>query len=88
MTNENKDLKASKAKHTDGLNVAERSYTDLQKSLEKSQMNVLDVRDMDFDQAKDQELCLYPELDISPMDFFKNIMDGKLVDVEADEDGN
>ncbi|KAL5055858.1 hypothetical protein RYX36_036540 [Vicia faba] len=49
-------------------------------------MDVLNIGDMAFNWAKDQVLCLYPELDISLVDFFKNIVDGKLVDMEADED--
>ena len=32
-------------------------------------------------------MCLYPTLDISSVDFFKSIVDGKLMDVE-DVDGS
>ncbi|KAL5058179.1 hypothetical protein RYX36_029783, partial [Vicia faba] len=86
LAKENEDLKTSRTKITDALNVAHESCADLQRSLEKTQMDVFNTGDMAFYWAKDQVLCIYLELDISSVDLFKNILDGKLVDVEADDD--
>ncbi|KAL5079392.1 hypothetical protein RYX36_007813, partial [Vicia faba] len=88
LIKENEDLKASIVKLIDGLNATERSCVNLQKSMEKSQMDVFNAWDMAFDRAKDQVLCLYPELDISLVEIFKSIVDSKLVDMEVEEDGD
>ncbi|KAL5082740.1 hypothetical protein RYX36_011161 [Vicia faba] len=83
------ELHASESRLAKELNVVKKSCVDLQQSLEKSQMFVLNVRDMYFGRDKDQVICLYPTLDISSVDFFKSIVDGKLVDMDAeDSDGS
>lgn len=51
--------------------------------LKDEHMNDLLSDDMGFEKAKAQVLCLYPNLDLSEMDFFKEVVDGRLV-VEID----
>lgn len=46
----------------------------LQKALQKSQIDVLDVVDDAFDKAKAQVLFLHPELNVSRMNFFKVVV--------------
>ncbi|KAL5080869.1 hypothetical protein RYX36_009290 [Vicia faba] len=87
LTKSCEDLQASESKLSKELDMAKKSYTDLQQSLERSHMDALNTKDMDFDREIDQVMCLYPILDISSVDFFNSIMDGKLVDVE-DIDGS
>ncbi|KAL5071104.1 hypothetical protein RYX36_021991 [Vicia faba] len=52
-TKENEDLKTSSTKLIDALNAAQKSCADFQRSLEKTQMDVLNVGGMNFDRAKD-----------------------------------
>lgn len=54
----------------------------MQSSLQKSQINILDTDDAAFDRAKAQGLCLYPDLDLFEMDFFKFVVNGHLVVME------
>ncbi|CAI8614512.1 unnamed protein product [Vicia faba] len=87
LTKSCEDLQDFESKLSKKLDVAKKSYADLQQSLERSHMDAFNVGDMAFDGAKDQMICLYPTLDISSVDFFKSIVDGKLMDVE-DVDGS
>ena len=64
---------------------SEKSCSELKEALKKSQMGVLDAGDLAFDRAKAQVNCLYPDIDISEVDFFKAIVDGKLVEVDEDD---
>lgn len=41
-------------------------------------MDVLSANDEAFDRAKDQVLCLYPNLDLSKVDYSKLVLDGRL----------
>lgn len=45
-------------------------------------MDLLSAGDEAFERAKAQALCLQPDLNVSEMDFFKTVMDGRLVDME------
>src|ERR1043165_2893541 len=67
------------------LQDSEKSCSELKDALKKSQMDVLDAGDLAFDRAKAQVNCLYPDIDISEVDFFKTIVDGKLVEVDEDD---
>ena len=53
--------------------------------MQRDQIEVLDASDATFDKAKSQTLCLYLDLDLSEMDFFKVVVDGHLVDREEVE---
>ena len=64
---------------------SEKSCSELKDTLKKSQMGMLDAGDLAFDRAKAQVSCLYPDIDISEVDFFKTIVDGKLVEVDEDD---
>src|ERR1051325_200889 len=64
---------------------SEKSCSELKDALKKSQMSMLDAGDLAFDRAKAQVNCLYPDIDISGVDYFKTIVDGKLVEVEEDD---
>lgn len=57
----------------------------MQKALHKAQIDVLYADDDAFNKAKAQVLCLHPELDLSEMDFFKVVVDGRLIDMEEIE---
>ncbi|KAL5065925.1 hypothetical protein RYX36_027662 [Vicia faba] len=81
------DLQASESKLSKELDITKKSCADLQQSLERSRMDVLNIGDMAFNRVKDQVICLYPTLDISYVDFFKSIVDGKMVDL-GDVDGS
>lgn len=61
------------------------SNVQLQSSLQITQIDVLDTGDAAFDRAKDQALCLYPDLDLSSIDFFKVVANGHLMDMEEAE---
>ncbi|KAL5052678.1 hypothetical protein RYX36_033360 [Vicia faba] len=87
LTKSYEDLKASESKLSKEFDMTKKSCADLQQSLERSRMDGLNVGDMAIDREKDQVMGLYPTLDISSVDFFKIIMDGKLVDME-DVDGS
>lgn len=50
--------------------------------MQKSQIDVLDAGDAAFDREKAQALCLYPDFDLSEMDFFKVLVNGHLMDME------
>lgn len=54
----------------------------LKKSLQDAQVDLLYAGDQAFERAKAQALCIAPDLDVSRMDFFKVVVDGKLVDME------
>ncbi|KAL5071691.1 hypothetical protein RYX36_022578 [Vicia faba] len=86
LTKSCEDLHASESKLSKELDMVKISCYDLKQSLERSPMDGLNFGDVAFDRVKDQVMCLYPTLDISSVDFFKSIVDGKLVDVE-DVDG-
>lgn len=53
----------------------------LQKALQKAQIDVLDIGDDVFDRAKAQVLCLHPGVDLSELYFFKVAVDGRSVDM-------
>lgn len=57
----------------------------MQKALQKAQIEIRDAGDEAFDREKAQVLCLHHGLDLSEMDFFKVVMDGRLVDMEETE---
>ncbi|KAL5081731.1 hypothetical protein RYX36_010152 [Vicia faba] len=82
LTQSCEDLQAFESKLSKELDMAEKSCADLQQSLERSRMDMLNAGDVAFDQEKDQVMCLYLTLNISSVDFFKSILDGKLVDME------
>lgn len=48
-------------------------------------MNGLMSGDLGFSKAKAQTLCLYPNLHLSEMDYFKEVADGRLVE-EMDQE--
>ena len=77
-------VKTSASEMSLKLQDSEKSCSELKDALKKSQMDVMDAGDLAFDRAKAQVACLYPDMDISEVDFFKTIVDGKLV--EADEE--
>lgn len=53
--------------------------------LQKDQFDVLDVGDDAFDRAKAQVSCLHPDFYLCEMDFFKVVVDGRLMDMEETE---
>lgn len=54
----------------------------LKKSLQDAQVDLLYAGDQAFERAKAQALGITPDLDVSRMNFFKVVVDGKLVDME------
>lgn len=74
--------KTSLSQLTEKLNSAQALNDKLNDSLKKSQLDVLNVGDLDFDKAKEQILCLHPILDLYELDFFKVVKDDPLVDLE------
>ena len=66
----------------DKLKSTKTANDDLKEALNKSQMEVLSTMDKAFNRAKDQTLYLYLDLDLSQMDYFKVVQDGRLVDLE------
>lgn len=54
----------------------------LKKSIQDAQVDLLSVGDEAFERAKAQALCITPDLDVSKMDFFKTVMNRKLVDMD------
>ncbi|KAL5060094.1 hypothetical protein RYX36_031698 [Vicia faba] len=82
LTKSCEDLQASESKISKELDMGKKSCADLQQSLERSRIDALNARDVAFDGEKDQVMYLYPTLDVSSVDFFKSVMDGKLVDME------
>lgn len=54
----------------------------LKKSLLEAHVDMLSVGDKGFERAQAQELCLKPDLNVSEMDFFKTMVDGRLMDME------
>lgn len=61
------------------------SNDQLQKALQKFQIEVLDADDNAFNKAKVQVLCLHPRLDLPEMDFSKVVVDSRLVEMEEIE---
>lgn len=45
-------------------------------------MDFLFIGEKAFKRAKAQALCIAPDVDVSKMDFFKTVVDGKLVDMD------
>ena len=82
------DHQSALSKLSDALKLSEDSKAELKGSLEKAQIDILTVGDVAFDRAKEQVLCLHPGLDISEIDYFKEVHDGRLVDMVDHEDDN
>lgn len=61
----------------------------LKKSLQDTQFYQLSADDKYFERAKAQVLCITPDLNVSELDFFKTVVDGRLVDMKevSPEDG-
>ena len=72
----------------DSLRLSEDSRAELAGSLEKAQIDILSAGDIAFDRAKEQVLCLHPGLDISEIDYFKEVQDDRLMDMVEHEDDN
>ncbi|KAL5059656.1 hypothetical protein RYX36_031260, partial [Vicia faba] len=87
LTKSCENIQASESKLIKELDTSKKSCANLQQSLERSRMDALNFGDVAFDRVKDQVMSLYPTLDISSVDFFKSIVDGKLVDMK-DVDGS
>ena len=82
------DHKSALTKLSDALKLSEDSWAELAGSLEKAQIDILSAGDIAFDRAKEQVLCLHPGLDISEIDYFKEVQDGRLVDMVEHVDDN
>lgn len=54
----------------------------LNKSLQEAQVELLSDGDEAFEMDKTQALCLKPDLDVSEMDLFKAVVDGRHVGME------
>lgn len=65
------ELKSTISKKSEGMKSIRDSNEELQISLHKAHIDVLNVCDAAFDRPKAQVLCLYPDLDLSKMGFFK-----------------
>lgn len=50
--------------------------------MQKAHIDVLNAVDSSFHREKAQALCLYPDLDLSEMDFFKVVINAHLVYME------
>lgn len=81
----NQELKSTVNKQYEEIKSIQFSNVQLQSSLQKAQIDVLDAGNTAFNKAKAQALCLYPDLDLSQMDFFKVVVNGHLVDIEQVE---
>ncbi|CAI8588137.1 unnamed protein product [Vicia faba] len=58
------------------------SNDELHKALKKSQVDILSVGDEVFERTKEKVLCLHHGLDLSEVDYFKVVQDGRLMDLE------
>lgn len=58
------------------------SNVQLQSSLQKAKIDVLDASNDAFDREKAQALCLYPDLHLTKMNLFKVVVNGHLVEME------
>lgn len=81
----NQQLQSTVTKKSEEMKSTQESNGQLQKALQKAQINVQDVCDDAFDKEKTQVLCLHPRLDFSELDFFKVVVDGYLVDMKETE---
>lgn len=81
----NQELQSTVIKQSKEMKSTQESNDQLQKALQKSQIDVLDAGDDTLDSVKAQVLCLHPMLDLSELDFFKVVVDGRLVDMEETE---
>lgn len=70
----NQELKSTFNKKSKEMKSIQDSNEKLQSSLQKTQIDILDVDDATFDKEKAQVLCLYPDLDLFEMDFFKVVV--------------
>lgn len=76
------DLEATNANLVQEAEQAQAVNETLKKSLQDVLVDFLSVGDDAFERAKAQVLCIIPDLDVTRMDFFKTVVDGKLVDME------
>lgn len=65
----NQELKSTVNKQSEGMKSLQYSNVQLQCCLQKAQTDVLDAGDAAFDREKTQAICLYPNLDLSEIDF-------------------
>lgn len=54
----------------------------LKKSLQDAKVNLLSTSDEAFYRAKAQALCIMSDLNVSEMDFFKTVVDDRLIDMK------
>lgn len=68
-------------------NLLKETIEKLKKGLEEEDMNDLLSGDQGFEKAKAQTLSYYPNLDLAELDYFKVVVDKRLVD-EVDPEPN
>lgn len=78
----NYELKSIINQQSQKMKSLQDSNVQLQSSLQKDQIDVLDAGDAAFDREKAQALCLYPDIDLSEIDFIKVVVNGHLMDME------
>lgn len=67
------------------MDAAHESRETIQKSFQEAHVDILSTGDLVFERAKAQALGLHPRLNVSEMDFFKIVMDGRLVNMVENE---
>lgn len=78
----NQELHSIATKQSEEMELTQESNDQLHKALQKAQLDILDVGDDAFDKEKAQVLSPHPGVDFSEMDFFKVVMDSRLVGME------
>lgn len=76
------ELEAAKASLTQEAEKSQNLNKTLKKSLQDIQVDFLSSGDEGFEMAKAESLCITPDLDVSKMDFFKIIVNEKLVNMD------